>query len=210
MAGRHPGPHRVRQLAHRHLPGRPLPAPGPTARQAEGARRYRQFGTDRHLPPAVRPGRQILRPRAGILRISDQQSIAAPATWPPNSKRSPASTSPSATAKRSSPTPPPDSKPTAAQHDPAPPGCLRPTHSPSDFRTRHATLTDAQAHRAGFERAVRFTSRWSARSPLTSQRRESSAPRPPCSQEFAVRTGSPLGRQRRAVGGVIGAGARNC
>ena len=33
MAGRHPGPHRVRQLAYRHLPGRPLPAPGPTPRQ---------------------------------------------------------------------------------------------------------------------------------------------------------------------------------
>jgi hypothetical protein len=35
--------------------GRPLPAPGPTPRQAEGACRYRQFGVDRHLPPAVRP-----------------------------------------------------------------------------------------------------------------------------------------------------------
>jgi hypothetical protein len=62
------------------------------------------------------------------------------ATSPPNSKRSPANTSPSATAKRSSPTPPPDPKPTAAQHDPAPPGCLRPAHSPSDFRVSPLSL----------------------------------------------------------------------
>ena len=30
-------------------------------------------------------------------------------------------------------------EPTAAQHDPAPPGCLRPAHSPSDFRVRTST-----------------------------------------------------------------------
>ena len=44
LAGRHPGPHRVRQLAYRHLPGRPLPAPGP-----DGAASRR-----RSSPPAIR------------------------------------------------------------------------------------------------------------------------------------------------------------
>ena len=140
VAGRHPGPHRVRRLAHRHLPGRPLPAPGPTPRQAEGARRHRQFGTDRHLPPALRPRRQISATSGPATTNPGSTNTAAPATWPPNSKRSPANTSPSATAKRSSPTPPPDPKPTAAQHDPAPPGCLRPAHSPSDFRVSPQSL----------------------------------------------------------------------
>ena len=50
MAGRHPGPYRVRQHAYSHPPGRQRPAPGPNT-----ARRYRQLGTDRHKPPTVRP-----------------------------------------------------------------------------------------------------------------------------------------------------------
>ena len=41
-------------------------------------RRHRQLGTDRRLPPAVRPRRHILRPRARILRIPDQQAPPRP------------------------------------------------------------------------------------------------------------------------------------
>ena len=74
MAGRHPGPHRLRQLPLRHLPGRALPAPGPAPRQAEGARGHRQLDSHRRVSPAVRPGRQVLRPRARILRVPDQQA----------------------------------------------------------------------------------------------------------------------------------------
>ena len=130
VAGRHPWPHRVRQRAYRHLPGRPLPAPGP------------RCGRQKAL---VATGNSVLTVIYHLLSDPDARfcdlgpattnsgstSIAAPATWPPNSKRSPASTSPFATAKRSSPTPPPDPKPTAAQHDPAPPGAFGlPTHHP--------------------------------------------------------------------------------
>ena len=78
---------------------------------------------------------------------------------PPNSKRSPANTSPSATAKRSSPTPPPDPKPTAAQHDPAPPGCLRPAHSPSDFRVRPSYLVYFETIRWSSTPTVAYPSR---------------------------------------------------
>jgi hypothetical protein len=50
---------------------------------------------------------------------------------PPNSKRSPDSTSPSETVKRSSPTPLPDTKAAAAQHNPAWPGAFGlPGHHP--------------------------------------------------------------------------------
>ena len=45
-------------------------------------------------------------------------------------------TSSSATAKRSSPKPPPNPKPIATQPDPGCAGCLWPAHSPSDFRVR--------------------------------------------------------------------------
>jgi hypothetical protein len=41
----------------------------------------------------------ILRPRVRVLRIPDQQTPPAPATSPPSFRRSPPSTSPSATAK---------------------------------------------------------------------------------------------------------------
>ena len=57
LAGRHSRPDRVRRLTHRHLPGRPLPAPSQAPRQAEGHRRPRQLGTHRRLPPALGPRR---------------------------------------------------------------------------------------------------------------------------------------------------------
>ena len=63
---------------------------------------------------------------------SASTNTAAPATSPPNSKRSPDSTSPSGTVKRSSPTKRPDTKALRqAQDNPASPDAFGlPTHHP--------------------------------------------------------------------------------
>jgi transposase len=63
-------------------------------------------------------------------------NTAVPVIWPPNSKRSPANKSSSATAQPSLPTPPPSPQTLNTATRPGFAGCLRPAHSPSDFRVR--------------------------------------------------------------------------
>jgi hypothetical protein len=46
----------------------------PAQRQAEGHCGHRQFGAHGHLPPTGPPRRHLLRPRARLLRIPDQQA----------------------------------------------------------------------------------------------------------------------------------------
>jgi transposase len=77
LAGRNPRRDRRRAGAHRHLPWRALPAPGPTPRQETRDRRGGQLGAHHRLAPARRPAGPLPRSRPRLLRVQDQ-----PATPP--------------------------------------------------------------------------------------------------------------------------------